>query len=633
MKKAIYIIVFLLMVGSVLATSSYESDSSSGGGGGGSPTIFKGASSGGESDSTTDMYIVSNFKIKLTPYTLYVDEGERAEFKLKIYDLRSPCRDVEEVPTDIPYITDTLGEGEYKTYAFFNGDLQVAAVFVEDDCTKFTVNGELSGCLGEGQSKKFSDGSTLKVIAILTNQREGITEFKITPHISVEEVVAISGAGSSSSSQSCDSKSYSLSFPNLPYKFDMGRIKTTEPGESTTADIVYYTSSPTSGQKYESYDIRIGVTSDGVTQYATAKLYINRDEPEPEPQPVIDDTPPGFPDDENNYANVMIKIARGWNLVSLPGDLIRFEGLSGGDKLIGFVYVNGKYVSMQEAKDILGSRFNSYLAENAFWIYSYSDQYLKISYMPGNKAISITPGWNLVPVRNEFHSQSLDSLARNCDISAAYFHDGEWVKIANSYRFSDRDKGKGFILKSDNYCTLTNELSPPDMPEEETTEVIIDQPVSNDVVFDTGRGSGQYDRMTYLEYYSQIEFKPYRDMHVSEVYPYVYYCNGECTYSITINQLKNDYSWAISDGSATGYDSNDVFTVKLSPDVILRAGEVYHISQNVKTTKSVGIYTAGGDDPNIQETGAYTIQAVLSRNSVDHTDRGPHAFKFFGQFE
>ncbi|MFH1915714.1 MAG: hypothetical protein ABIJ21_00475 [Nanoarchaeota archaeon] len=77
-------------------------------------------------------------------------------------------------------VTDTLGEGETKTYTIDGVDYEVTAIFISDSgdgSTKFSVNGEITKELNEGETDVLAGGLEIGVRAILTNQREGIVEF------------------------------------------------------------------------------------------------------------------------------------------------------------------------------------------------------------------------------------------------------------------------------------------------------------------------------------------------------------------------------------------------------------------------------------------------------------------------
>ncbi|MBU0980269.1 MAG: hypothetical protein KJ709_05655 [Nanoarchaeota archaeon] len=172
---------------------------------------------------------------------------------------------------------------------------------------------------------------------------------------------------------------------------------------------------------------------------------------------------------------VKIGLERGWNLVSIPGQL---EGFMPGEctdyrKLLGFVYIKdeNRYVTMQEAQKLLGSEFNEYLSENAFWIYAYEDCSLvaKIKYRTSANSVSLTPGWNLVPVTYDMAGKEFGEVAKSCDITSIYSWDGgsqKWDHRSEGSMIGYSDIGYGLMVKTLNSCTLEgNGLYPPEMPE------------------------------------------------------------------------------------------------------------------------------------------------------------------------
>ena len=148
------------------------------------------------------------------------------------------------------------------------------------------------------------------------------------------------------------------------------------------------------------------------------------------------------------------------------------------------------------------------------------------------------------------------------------------------------------------------------------------------VIFDSGRGSGPKDKMTYLHYYSEIMFTPSANMVVDGIDPDDYYCNGECYYEAKIYDEDNKLL-------AQAY-SKTMFSGKLdsllNKAVRFKQDESYRIYQHAWTTKSVGVYTAGVDNPKYADNGKYKINYARS-NSADHKDRGPISFKLRGSVE
>ena len=81
-------------------------------------------------------------------------------------------------------VPDTLREGETKTYTINGVDYETTLVFVSDPSSgsssveaKFSVNGELTKALNEGDTDTLSGGLQIGVRDILVNAREGVASF------------------------------------------------------------------------------------------------------------------------------------------------------------------------------------------------------------------------------------------------------------------------------------------------------------------------------------------------------------------------------------------------------------------------------------------------------------------------
>lgn len=84
-------------------------------------------------------------------------------------------------------LPDTLREGETKTYTIDGTDYEVTLVFVSDPNTgsaeaKFSVNGELTDAMEEGDTEILSGGLQIGVRDILVNAREGVASFYLGAH-------------------------------------------------------------------------------------------------------------------------------------------------------------------------------------------------------------------------------------------------------------------------------------------------------------------------------------------------------------------------------------------------------------------------------------------------------------------
>jgi len=148
------------------------------------------------------------------------------------------------------------------------------------------------------------------------------------------------------------------------------------------------------------------------------------------------------------------------------------------------------------------------------------------------------------------------------------------------------------------------------------------------IVFDSGRGNGPYDKMTYLNYYAEIMFTPTANMVIDAIDPDDYYCNGECYFNAVIYDNDNKkLAEADSSTTASGYLKGT-----LDKYIKLYKGKQYKIYQHAWTTKSVGIYTAGPDNPKYSDNGKYKINYAKS-DTANHIKRGPVGFKLRGAVE
>ncbi len=187
---------------------------------------------------------------------------------------------------------------------------------------------------------------------------------------------------------------------------------------------------------------------------------------EPEIQPPM---PPG--------EETTIQLYKGWNLISLPGKLIQFMELTGAGnkKLLGFVYLpkEKKYVTIKQAREILGSEFYEYLAKHAFWIYSYDDSKLriKINRNVSYNELELYSGWNLLPVTEDMVGGYLKEIKGTCEFEKLYkwvAKEQSWKKIEEDYQFQESEINYGIAIKAIDYCRLGggNIIEPPAMPEE-----------------------------------------------------------------------------------------------------------------------------------------------------------------------
>jgi hypothetical protein len=183
------------------------------------------------------------------------------------------------------------------------------------------------------------------------------------------------------------------------------------------------------------------------------------EEEEDEVRPI---EPPPFPGDEEQVT-ATIGLYKGWNLISLPGKYITGGGTTCSAKEpIAFVYLKDKkkYVSIQEAAEILGSNgLQEYLAENAFWIYSYEscEVSFNVKEYTSFNDINLITGWNLVPITVDMEGLALGDIEGSCEFKSSYLWNAkgqEWGTLDEHDKFSTSDLYMGVLLKASNACTL-----------------------------------------------------------------------------------------------------------------------------------------------------------------------------------
>ena len=172
--------------------------------------------------------------------------------------------------------------------------------------------------------------------------------------------------------------------------------------------------------------------------------------PKPKPKPII------LPVKEEFKAYLV----NGWNLVTLPSELVKFEnkGCAADNKLKAYVWIKEeqKYLSLPKAKDYLGSRFNKYLATNGFWIHSLNQCTFYVEVTGRDiqpQEISLVAGWNLVPSKNT-EGSTRRHIEKFCD-NATYFvwdeHSQSWIRASNDLTT--------MLVKTEKPCKLSSLLS------------------------------------------------------------------------------------------------------------------------------------------------------------------------------
>jgi len=94
-----------------------------------------------------------------------------------------------------PEVSDTLREGETKTYTINSKDYEITAVIINADnqTAIFSVNGVLTTTLHEGEIYIMQGSFGIGVNEILTNQREQIAEFSLVDYATDDVMLVIKG--------------------------------------------------------------------------------------------------------------------------------------------------------------------------------------------------------------------------------------------------------------------------------------------------------------------------------------------------------------------------------------------------------------------------------------------------------
>jgi len=172
-------------------------------------------------------------------------------------------------------------------------------------------------------------------------------------------------------------------------------------------------------------------------------------------------------------------------------------------------------------------------------------------------------------------------------------------------------------------------------PSKAATTTLI-PPQTPNITFDSGRGSGQYDRMTYSDYESLTTFTPQADLNVQSIYPQIFYCNGSCGYIVCVSTEQNAGPLACQAGMLDANEQEDPSLPEryLDSQVKFKAETAYSIFIKVWATKSVGIYTTGNRTTGTTGDATFNINYARSGDLLSSTppndvlDRGGVSFQF-----
>ncbi len=166
---------------------------------------------------------------------------------------------------------------------------------------------------------------------------------------------------------------------------------------------------------------------------------------------------------------IKLHLKRGWNLITMPGKGELDKGTC--ERMYGFVYIDGRYYTMKEAEEKLGSEgLMEYLRMHSFWVYTFKSCYLEFSVEDhtSHSEVNLERGWNFVPVTYDMKSITLYDIKGDCVLDEIYMWNPEkqsWERIDGDYVFKESDLYHGFISHADGDCSFSQtSLTPPPLP-------------------------------------------------------------------------------------------------------------------------------------------------------------------------
>lgn len=183
-------------------------------------------------------------------------------------------------------VSDTLREGETKTYTIDGVDYEVTVVFISDPNSggtpeaKFAVNGELTDGLEDGQTDTLNNGFKIGVRDLLVNSREGVVEFFVGAErieLVDSDVTSAFGGSVEINNENIEDAEVSIVGASIGSgKFEITSIKYRLTADAKVGSTIYvaeghgvreYLDEP-EGMFSEYFDIRF----DGTTDVATSEI-------------------------------------------------------------------------------------------------------------------------------------------------------------------------------------------------------------------------------------------------------------------------------------------------------------------------------------------------------------------------
>lgn len=174
--------------------------------------------------------------------------------------------------------------------------------------------------------------------------------------------------------------------------------------------------------------------------------------------------------EKNTDLRIKLEIYKGWNLISLPGEI---DGESAFDCEVSDWRVFEYNTAENKFEAVTQPSFS-----RAFWLYNpgknCSPEGRVRKAFPLETIATIEKGWNFIPVLADMLKKKITDF-EGCEFKAAYFYNAnskKWEK-ALTREINESDLGKGIAVYAESACTLSGEEPPiPPEPEEKTCNAI-----------------------------------------------------------------------------------------------------------------------------------------------------------------
>jgi hypothetical protein len=175
---------------------------------------------------------------------------------------------------------------------------------------------------------------------------------------------------------------------------------------------------------------------------------------------------------EGQKVGIMLK--KGWNLITFPGKGSLSKGTC--TKVYGFVYIDGVYLSMQDAEKKLKTGLNDYVSKHAAWVYSMTDCSMDytVESHTSSRDVRLGADWNFVPVTEDLVGKGIEEFGQDCMFSAEktsrsfYLWDSskqDWRVETPDYRFTEADVLSGVVSSGDGCISDGGPSEIPQLPE------------------------------------------------------------------------------------------------------------------------------------------------------------------------